>query len=158
MRTRHISTAFMLALTGMLITPVAQAATCDGLTATIVGTNGADNITGTSGQDVISALGGNDTVHSGNAWDRVCGDGGNDSSLEDMWRYAIDAAAMDWMGSGDHDNGGHREYPWWITQKTTDAYHLPGVFDSMFTYERSVSYPEGHRNVVFDKRGRQRLR
>lgn len=83
----------------------------------------------------------------------LSGDGGNDSSLEDMWRYAIDVAAMDWLGSGDHDNGGHREYPWWITQKTTDAYHLPGVFDSMFTYERSVSYPEGHRNVVFDKRG-----
>lgn len=83
----------------------------------------------------------------------LSGDGGNDSSLEDMWRYAIDVAAMDWMGSGDHDNGGHREYPWWITQKTTDAYHLPGVFESMFTYERSVSYPEGHRNVVFDKRG-----
>ncbi len=83
----------------------------------------------------------------------LSGDGGNDSSLEDMWRYAVDVAAMDWMGSGDHDNGGHREYPWWITQKTTDAWHLPGVFDSMFTYERSVSYPEGHRNIVFDKRG-----
>ena len=83
----------------------------------------------------------------------ISGDGGNDGPLEDMWRYAIDVAAMDWLGCGDHDNGGGREYPWWLTQKTTDAFFLPGVFNSMFTYERSVRYPEGHRNVVFTQRG-----
>ncbi|MGH6960025.1 MAG: hypothetical protein ACREE7_06050, partial [Dongiaceae bacterium] len=83
----------------------------------------------------------------------ISGDGGNDGPLEDMWRYAIDVAAMDWLGCGDHDNGGHREYPWWLTQKTTDAFHLPGVFEPPFTYERSVRYPEGHRNVVFIRRG-----
>ena len=83
----------------------------------------------------------------------ISGDGGNDGPLEDMWRYAIDVAAMDWLGCGDHDNGGGREYPWWLTQKTTDAFHLPGAFDPMFTYERSVRYPEGHRNVVFARRG-----
>ena len=83
----------------------------------------------------------------------ISGDGGNDGPLEDMWRYAIDVAAMDWLGCGDHDNGGHREYPWWLTQKTTDAFHLPGVFEPPFTYERSVRYPEGHRNVVFTRRG-----
>jgi hypothetical protein len=60
---------------------------------------------------------------------------------------------MDWMGNGDHDNGNGREYTWWLTQKTTDAYHLPGHFESMFSYERSVSYPEGHRNCVFAQRG-----
>ncbi len=83
----------------------------------------------------------------------LSGDGGNDGPLEDMWRYAIDVAAMDWIGNGDHDNGGGREYPWWLVQKTTDAFHIPGAFDPMFTYERSVSYPEGHRNVVFAQRG-----
>jgi hypothetical protein len=83
----------------------------------------------------------------------ISGDGGNDGPLEDMWRYAIDVAAMDWLGCGDHDNGGHREYPWWLTQKTTDAFHLPGTFEPPFTYERSVRYPEGHRNVVFIRRG-----
>jgi hypothetical protein len=83
----------------------------------------------------------------------ISGDGGNDGPLEDMWRYAIDVAAMDWLGCGDHDNGGGREYPWWLTQKTTDAFYLPGVFNPMFTYERSVVYPEGHRNVVFARRG-----
>ena len=83
----------------------------------------------------------------------ISGDGGNDGPLEDMWRYAMDVAAMDWLGCGDHDNGGGREYTWWLTQKTTDAFHLPGRFDPPFTYERSVRYPEGHRNVVFARRG-----
>ncbi len=83
----------------------------------------------------------------------ISGDGGNDGPLEDMWRYAVDVANMDWLGCGDHDNGGGREYPWWLTQKTTDAFFLPGAFDPMYTYERSVRYPEGHRNVVFARRG-----
>ena len=83
----------------------------------------------------------------------VSGDGGNDGPVEDMWRYAIDVAGMDWLGNGDHDNGNGREYTWWLIQKTTDAFRLPGRFDPPFTYERSVAYPEGHRNVVFAQRG-----
>jgi hypothetical protein len=83
----------------------------------------------------------------------ISGDGGNDGPLEDMWRYAIDVAGMDWLGCGDHDNGAGREYPWWLTQKTTDAFFLPYAFNSMYTYERSVIYPEGHRNVIFTRRG-----
>jgi len=80
-------------------------------------------------------------------------DGGDDGSLEDMWRYAIDAAQLDWIGPGDHDLGGGREYPWWIIQKTTDIYNHPPRFVGMHTYERSVPYPNGHRNVMFDRRG-----
>lgn len=83
----------------------------------------------------------------------ISGDGANDGPLEDMWRYAIDAASMDWIGNGDHDNGNGREYTWWLTQKTTDAFFLPKAFTPMFSYERSVVYPEGHRNVVFAQRG-----
>lgn len=79
-------------------------------------------------------------------------DGGADGSLEDMFRYAIDAAQMDWIGNGDHDNGAGREYPWWLTQKFTDAYYTK-AFTPMFTYERSVAYPHGHRNVMFAQRG-----
>ena len=45
-------------------------------------------------------------------------DGAPDGSLEDMFRYAIDAAGMEWIGNGDHDNGAGREYPWWLTQET----------------------------------------
>lgn len=83
----------------------------------------------------------------------ISGDGAGDGPLEDMWRYALDAANMDWLGNGDHDNGNGREYTWWLTQKTTDAFHVPTRFSPMFSYERSVSYPEGHRNCVFAQRG-----
>ena len=80
-------------------------------------------------------------------------DGGPDGSLEDMFRYAIDVAALDWIGNTDHDNGGGREYSWWLTQKLSDAYHIPNAFTPMFSYERSVPYPHGHRNCVFAQRG-----
>jgi hypothetical protein len=80
-------------------------------------------------------------------------DGGPDGSLEDMFRYAIDAAGMDWIGNGDHDSGAGREYSWWLIQKFTDAYHVKDRFTPMFTYERSVAYPHGHRNCVFARRG-----
>jgi hypothetical protein len=80
-------------------------------------------------------------------------DGGCDGSLEDMFRYAIDTSALDWIGNGDHDNGAGREYTWWLTQKMTDAYHVPDRFTPVFSYERSVSYPHGHRNCVFARRG-----
>ncbi|MBI5684083.1 MAG: hypothetical protein HZC54_03290 [Verrucomicrobia bacterium] len=80
-------------------------------------------------------------------------DGGGDGTLLDMYRYALDASYMDWVGNGDHDNGNGREYSWWITQKTVTLFTLPGAFVPMYSYERSVNYPEGHRNPVFAKRG-----
>jgi hypothetical protein len=84
----------------------------------------------------------------------ISGDGGDDGPLIDAYRYLIDAADMDWAGCCDHDNGGvGREYSWWIIQKLTDAYHLGNRYVPMFAYERSVVYPEGHRNTVMPKRG-----
>jgi hypothetical protein len=80
-------------------------------------------------------------------------DGGGDGSILEQWRYIIDAAGLDWVGCCDHDNGGDREYSWWITQKEGDIFHAPGKFVPMFAYERSVAYPEGHRNVIFAQRG-----
>jgi hypothetical protein len=80
-------------------------------------------------------------------------DGGADGSLEDMFRYALDAAALDWIGNGDHDNGAGREYSWWLIQKFTDAYTVKDRFTPLFCYERSVSYPHGHRNCLFVQRG-----
>ncbi len=35
-------------------------------------------------------------------------DGGPDGSLEDFFRYSIDAAAFDWVACTDHDNGAGR--------------------------------------------------
>jgi hypothetical protein len=80
-------------------------------------------------------------------------DGGPDGSLEDMFRYAIDAAGLDWIGNGDHDNGAGREYSWWLVQKFTDAFHVARRFTPLFCYERSVAYPHGHRNCLFFQRG-----
>ncbi len=80
-------------------------------------------------------------------------DGGNDGTLRDEWRYFLDAGALDWVGCCDHDNGNDREYSWWITQKLTDIFYTPGKFSPMFNYERSVAYPDGHRNVIFVERG-----
>jgi hypothetical protein len=80
-------------------------------------------------------------------------DGGADGPLIDAYRYLIDTAGMDWGGCCDHDNGGGREYSWWLEQKFTDAYHLGESYVPMFAYERSVAYPEGHRNVIFVQRG-----
>jgi hypothetical protein len=80
-------------------------------------------------------------------------DGGNDGALLDQWRYAIDTGSLDWIGCCDHDNGAGREYTWWLIQKLTDIFYTPGKFSPMFNYERSVVYPEGHRNVIFAQRG-----
>ena len=81
-----------------------------------------------------------------------------DGPFEDIWRYGLDAAKMDWIGPGDHDNGVGPtgmtlEYTWWLSQKQIDMYHHAPTFMPMFTYERSVVYPSGHRNVIFAKRG-----
>jgi hypothetical protein len=80
-------------------------------------------------------------------------DGGNDGSIIDQYRYMLDASYMDWVGCCDHDTGAGREYTWWMSQKLTDIFYNTGKFVSMFHYERSVQYPEGHRNVIFAQRG-----
>jgi hypothetical protein len=80
-------------------------------------------------------------------------DGRNDGPLVDAYRYAIDAAGLTWFSCCDHDDGSAREYSWWMTQKYTDAYALGTRFLPMFYYERSIAYPEGHRNILFAKRG-----
>lgn len=54
-------------------------ATCNGRTATIVGTTGDDVLYGTNAADVIVGLGGNDTIYGGNGNDVICGGAGNDA-------------------------------------------------------------------------------
>jgi hypothetical protein len=81
-----------------------------------------------------------------------------DGPFEEIWRYGLDVARMDWIGPGDHDNGVGpagitHEYTWWLSQKQIDMYFHAPTFMPMFTYERSVVYPSGHRNVIFAKRG-----
>ena len=57
----------------------AAAPPCKGIAATIVGTDGPDQIPGTAAADVIAALGGNDTVSALAANDVVCGGPGKDT-------------------------------------------------------------------------------
>jgi Ca2+-binding RTX toxin-like protein len=61
---------------------------CEGLDATIVGTQGNDDIRGTRGPDVINALGGDDTIRGRGGDDIICGGAGDDVIY----------------GKGDHDS------------------------------------------------------
>ena len=73
--------------------------------------------------------------------------------MEDAYRYGVDAGHLDWYNVGDHDNGHHHEYHWWQMQKATDLFHGGPRFVTLFGYERSVVYPNGHRNVILPRRG-----
>lgn len=55
--------------------------TCDGLAATLIGTNGNDVLVGTRADDVIVALGGSDFVIGNNGNDRICLGPGNDLAI-----------------------------------------------------------------------------
>jgi len=88
----------------------------------------------------------------------LSGDGAGDGSLDDLYRYALDAAQMDYAHVGDHQMGNDEEYNWWITQKSNDLYHMPGRFVVLYGYERSVWWPNGHRNVIWAERGKPVLR
>ena len=91
--------------------------------------------------------------HTELSWD---GGGTQDGNLQDFYRYMIDAAAMDFGASTDHQGGGW-PYWWWYTQKMTDMYHVPGAYVPIFGYERSATYPYGHHNVFYAKRSESRM-
>ena len=82
--------------------------------------------------------------------------GSPDGSLLDFYRYMLDAAAMDWGFVSDHQYGADRTYWWWLTEKAADLFHTEG-YASLFGYERSVRYPNGHRNVFHTRRGIQNV-
>ncbi len=79
--------------------------------------------------------------------------GTRDGSLDDAYRYMIDAAALDWGGCCDTENGEGHEYFWWRQQTAAEAYRLGDRFVPLFAFEHEARYPEGHRVVLFAKRG-----
>jgi hypothetical protein len=87
----------------------------------------------------------------------ISGDGAGDGSIADLYRYALDAAALDFILVADHNMGDDNEYCWWRTQKANDLYTVPKAFIGMYGYERSVAYPNGHRNVIWLNRGHRTL-
>ncbi len=83
-----------------------------------------------------------------------------DGSIEDTYRYALDAASMDFVGPSDHNEvfGGRwpdslRDYQWWYAQKLVDVYTHAPKFWGIYTYEHSMMRPGGHRNVLYLQRG-----
>ena len=78
---------------------------------------------------------------------------GNDGSYLDFYRYMIDVASMDFGSLTDHQGGGHYAYWWWLTEKSADMYYLAPRFVPLYGYERSVSFPHGHRNILHPTRG-----
>jgi hypothetical protein len=100
-------------------TPTPLAGTCDGLPATIVGTNKSEWLFGTHGDDVIVAMGGNDLVfgfggsdhiclgsgndvaHAGGGDDRILGEDGNDTIFGDRGNDFMDGGnGWDWCFGG----------------------------------------------------------
>jgi hypothetical protein len=79
-------------------------------------------------------------------------DGAGDGTLWDAYRYAMDAAGLDFVVVTDHQSG-NQPYPWWRIQKSADMFDVPGFFTGVYGTERSVNYPNGHRNLMFTKRG-----
>ena len=80
-------------------------------------------------------------------------DGDIDGSIWDFYRYTIDAADFDYAALTDHNAGDDNEYFWWIIQKSNDLFHYPGRFMPLYAYERSLGFPNGHRNLIWGKRG-----
>ena len=85
---------------------------------------------------------------------------GPDGSILDTYRYAMDAAQMDFVGTADHTETlagrnpeGLRDYQWWWTQKAVDLMTHAPRFMGIYSYEHAMERPGGHRNLLFLKRG-----
>lgn len=90
----------------------------------------------------------------------VRGHSGVDGSALDTYRYALDAAQLDFLGLGDHNQvtggdwpDGLRDYQWWYEQKFVDLFTHAPTFVGMYSYEHSLGRPSGHRNILHLKRG-----
>ena len=97
----------------------------------------------------------------------IVGHGKTDLSISGQYRYALDAAELDFMATTDHNQTYNMtakgelkkgkldaldEYGWWRTQKVADMYLFPGRFVSLYGYERSMEDPGGHRNLIWPER------
>jgi hypothetical protein len=100
-------------------TPLPPTPTCDGLTATLIGSDGDDVITGTSGNDVIVGLEGDDEIDGAGGNDVICGGAGDDTLIggpgdDDLFGQGDDddlqggpgADLLDGGGGTDACNGG----------------------------------------------------
>ena len=86
-------------------------------------------------------------------------DGNNDGSLIDTYRYSIDAAALDYLMVSEHNSsqGPDVDYINWTMQQMADVLMVKDEFIPLYGYERSIGYPDGHRNIIFATRGNPTL-
>jgi Ca2+-binding RTX toxin-like protein len=73
-----LSLLIVVALVPLSPAAAKKPTSCDGLAATVVGTNGDDTLVGTPAADVIVGLGGDDTISGGLGDDVICGGSGDD--------------------------------------------------------------------------------
>jgi hypothetical protein len=75
---------------------------------------------------------------------------GVDGSVQDAYRYAIDAAGLDFLCITDHVQHVKilSDYDFWRTGKTADLNRVAGVHQPFYGYERSQRFPYGHRNII----------
>ncbi|HLJ12897.1 MAG TPA: DUF3604 domain-containing protein [Bryobacteraceae bacterium] len=81
-----------------------------------------------------------------------------DGDIIDTYRYAIDAARLDFLGVTDHSffvRQSYLQYDWWRSRQIASMFNNPEYFVTFFAYERTVSYPGGHRNIISTRRDLQ---
>ncbi len=91
----------------------------------------------------------------------ISADADRDGDILDTYRYAFDAAALDFMAVTDHSGAqrlNYYRYDWWRNRQIATLFHNPGFFVTFFGYERTVTYPGGHRNVISTNRDAQPFR
>ena len=85
-------------------------------------------------------------------------DSQQDGDILLAYRYALDAGALDFLAVTDH-SGAERlhfyKYQWWRTRQIATMFNQPGRFATFFGYERTVTFPGGHRNIISTRREMQ---
>ena len=74
-----------------------------------------------------------------------------DGTIDDTYRYAIDAAGLDFLGITDHSRdiakGDHLSQLWWRSRKEVERHRLGSAFIPFYSYERSHS-PTADHNII----------
>lgn len=85
-------------------------------------------------------------------------DSQRDGDIILAYRYALDAGALDFLAVTDH-SGAERlhfyKYQWWKNRQVATMFNQPGRFATFFGYERTITFPGGHRNVISTRREMQ---
>ena len=90
----------------------------------------------------------------------ISADADRDGDILDTYRYALDAASLDFMAITDHSGARTELLSLRLVAEPAIAtlFDNPGHFVTFFGYERTVTYPGGHRNVISANRDAQPFR